>query len=227
MQGSKKWGFVWWSTGDDAGRSVRAFFDVAGCSDYVVYDEEGKEYPKRYRSKTHDQGIPKELEGYPVISNARNPYAKAASYFLDVSLGEYRGRGERGKGEELGDIKEWITELVNYDKGIRHWDKWSRIGVNPTYYIRVESLEKDIKNIPLIIENAEALEEALELHIRKDGYNERHEWLEYPEMKWQREYDENGQFMWQHFYDQELADIVYESWEPAFALQGYDKDSWK
>ena len=46
-------------------------------------------------------------------------------------------------------------------------------------------------------------------------------------MKWQREYDENGQFMWRHFYDQELADIVYEKWEPAFTLQGFDKDSWK
>jgi hypothetical protein len=101
--------------------------------------------------------------------------------------------------------------------------------VNPTYYIRVESLEEDIKNIPLIIKNSkpEALETALDNNIKKDSYNERYQWLEYPEMKWQREYDENGQFMWRHFYDQELADIVYEKWEPAFTLQGFDKDSWK
>ena len=219
MQGSEKWGFVWWAIGDNAGRSVRAFFDYAGCPDFKVYLAN---YEGSWRC--HNQGVPKGREGFPVISNARNPYARAVSYFLDISRESYR----KGEGE-IEDIKKWIINLVTHNIGFRYWNEWLQMETYPTYYIRVDSLEKDIKNIPLIIKNSkpEALESALDNNIRKDNYNERYQWLEHPEMKWQREYDENGQFMWRHFYDQELADIVYEKWEPAFTLQGFDKDSWK
>ena len=219
MQGSKKWGFIWWATGDDAGRSVRKFLEIAGCPDFRVYGEEDSN-----AHRTHAQGIPEELKGFPIISNCRNPYAKAVAFFLDVSLERYAS----GEGE-LGDMKKWITKCVGHDEVHAHWKEWDKIGTYPTYYIRVESLEEDIKNIPLIIKNAEpeALETALDNYIRKDHFNERRYWLEYPEVKWQKEYDENGQFMWKHFYDQELADTVYEKWEPAFVLQGFDKESWK
>lgn len=219
MQGSKEWGFIWWATGDDAGRSVRRFFDDAGCHDFKVYISGFED-----KWRCHDQGVPKELKEFPVISNARNPYARAVSYFLDISLQRYQDEKR-----EIENIKKWIINLVTHDMGYRYWNEWSQIETHPTYYIRVDSLEKDIKNIPLIVKNSKpkALETALDNNIRKDAYNERKYWLEYPEMKWQREYDENGQFMWRHFYDQELADIVYEKWEPAFTLQGFDKDSWK
>ena len=81
MQGSENWGFVWGAMGDNAGRSVRQFFETAGCSDFKVYiDGHENGY------KCHDQGVPKELEGYPIISNTRNPYSKAISFFLDNSL---------------------------------------------------------------------------------------------------------------------------------------------
>jgi len=231
MQGSKKWGFVWWCVGDNAGRSVREFLKDAGCDDFYVYNEEGEIMMKGENPviRTHNQGIPKGFEGYPIISNARNPYAQAASYFLDISLQDYIDTKV-----ELGDIKKWITQLVDqnsgfYDLDFAYWNAWSKIGANPDYYIRVENLEEDIKNIPLIISNTttEDLEESLNINIRYDNFNERDKWLEYPEMKWQREYDKDGKFMWQHFYDQELADTVYNSWGEAFILMGYDKDSWK
>ena len=89
--GSEAWKFVWWAAGDNGGRSTWDFLRIAGCPDLKAYDSVvykeavGASWNDYYWSnmRSHTQGIPPELKGYPVISNTRNPYAKTISNFAD------------------------------------------------------------------------------------------------------------------------------------------------
>ena len=246
--GSEAWKFIWWAAGDNAGRSTWDFFKIAGCSDLKAYDHVayrdnvGASWNDYYwsRMRSHTQGVPPELKGCPVISNARNPYAKVISNFADRNLEHYTATGKDYN------LKEWVYETygaeneftdvdrfrwVEWGLGtIPHQYKWDEAQPRehaiiplplPTYHLRVEHLEEDIMKIPEIINNAEPekLNEAMGRAFKQDAYHERHRRIV--------EYNSDGTLNWEIHMDQELADFIYEGTKPGFELCGYDKDSWK
>ena len=244
MNGSKKWGFIWWSTGNIAGRSTCSFLIEAGCDDFTDYEKGGW--------RTHKQGVPKELENCPIISSARNPYDRALGVAQTHSKDRYRaGKGEMTFEELRIAVKAVVSNKRWNDDAF--WMQFPLLDAYPTYYIRVENMEEDILSIPCIVNNADpfALETALEKNIRRNAYKSSEmkrfqpdTWLDNDkqpikyfkdgtkmpdnyEMKIKQVYRKNGNRLWEPYFDQELADFVYEKWEDGFTLMGYDRDSWK
>ena len=218
MNGSKKWGFVWWAVGDNAGRSTGSFLRTAGCPDLKVYTarEDG-----RIPWRTHDQGVPEELEGCPIISNARNPYAKAVSECADNNEDYFT---ETGKDLIF---EEWVVEQFEHSNASEHmqsfgkepWVEWEKVGY-PNYHLRVEHLVEDMGKIKPIVDNAkkEDYNKAIKEHFETDIYVETRRMIGYKE---------NGLLDWERFYNQKLADYVYDQVGRCFELTGYEKDSWK
>ena len=75
MNGSEEWGFNWWSVGACASRSVSAFFQAV-CPDFVAYNLMIERPPVFREGFRHEQVVPPELKGFPIITNCRNPYSK-------------------------------------------------------------------------------------------------------------------------------------------------------
>tara|TARA_R100000458_G_C8244961_1_gene223119 strand:+ start:356 stop:1102 length:747 start_codon:yes stop_codon:yes gene_type:complete len=244
--GSESWGIIWWASGDNGGRSTHDFFKKAGCVDFKSYDtvpyrtNVGASWNDYYWSniRSHTQGVPPELKGCPVISNARNPYAKVISNFADRNLEHYRKTGE-----DL-DMKPWIYETykdgfndvdrfpwVEWGPGTTpHEYKWDEARPTshaeiplpfPTYHLRVEHLVEDIMKIPEVVNNADPdkLLYAIESSFNYDAYHERHRRIVF--------YNEDGTLDWEGHMDQELADFIYEGTKLGFDLCGYERDSWK
>lgn len=244
--GSESWGFIWWAAGDNAGRSTHDFIKYAGCPDLKSYDtvpyrrNVGASWNDYYWShiRSHTQGVPPELKGCPIISNARNPYAKVISNFADRNLEHYNQTGE-----DL-DMKSWIFDT--YKDGFNDVDRfpWVEWGPGttphqynwdearptehaivplpyPTYHLRVEHLQEDIMKIPEIVNNArpEDLENAINKCFKQDAYHERHRRIVF--------YNDDGTLNWEEHMDQELADFIYNGTKEGFEICGYDKESWK
>ncbi len=243
--GSKEWKFIWWASGDNAGRSTHDFFKRAGCSDLRAYDkiaydpELGVSWSDYYWTyiRSHTQGIPSELKGCPVISNARNPYAKVISNFADYNMEHYNITGRDYN------LKEWIFNHYKdgfNDKQRFPWLEWGP-GTTPhkyywnetmpvehaviplpfpTYHLRIEHLEEDIMKIPEITNNADPkqLKEAIDVCFKVDQYFENRRILDY---------NKDGTLNWEKHMDQELADFIYDGTKKGFELCGYDRDSWK
>jgi hypothetical protein len=234
MNGSKKWGFVWWATGNNAGRSTCAFLIDAGCDDLYAYSEEGEVLYIEYKDggktpvwRNHAQGVPKGFEEYPVISNTRNPYDRAYWQVQTQNQQIYEKEGrEMSDGERRSSLKAIVEEERGNDDSF--WKQFPLLNVYPNHYIRVESLEEDIKSIDCIMNNADPVkvEESFKANIRTNFFKESEVKI-YAGLTHFQEYRENGNRLWEHFYDQELADLVYENWGDAFTMMGYDRDSWK
>ena len=240
MQGSKKWGFVWWATGNNAGRAVRGFLGDVGCDDFYVYNNEGeieqriKDGKKIYGWRTHKQGVPKGFNKPIIISNARNPYDRATWGLLSVhNVNFYKKHGRELNYGEMKNILEKFLKstsptVPNIWNDCCFWKQFPILNLYPDYYIRVENLEEDIKKIDCIMDNADpsTLEEAFNVHVRNNRYR-RGEKIKFDLPERKVEYNEDGTREWRKFYNQELADLVYEHWEDGFTLMGYDRDSWK
>ena len=207
MNGSHKCGFIWWGTAGCASRSTSVFLTNCGCNDLLNIPENFQVCVNG--SHTHSQGIPEGYEDYPIICNMRNPYSKCVSSYLDIL-----------KGEPDLTFKDFIIDLIHEDK--KMWDvdhyyinEWEKIGRRPDYFIRMEHMEEDLRNIPML-PKGDKFEEALS-NIRENRFKNENPHDEYV-----------GNFQkYQKYYDQEIADMVYDNHKEYFELGGYDKDSWK
>lgn len=146
---------------------------------------------------------------YYFISNIRNPYSRLVSIFFLFCNNNNR---------DTDNFPIWVTKnlkegLINVPAyQIRLESLYSNEIRYPDYYVRIENLEEDIRNLWFVKENMSLdLEKIIQDTIISNQYL-----LEFGDRK-----------PWQEFYDEELANYVYSFLEKDFLLFGYDKNSWK
>ena len=101
--------------------------------------------------------------------------------------------------------KVWKDQLYFHKYLIEH---------EPNYYIRTESIEKDLMNIPEFKNNRT---KEIDISIQNNIKSNKH-----------KEIDTfNNKEDWRDFYNQEIADLIYSELKEQFDMFGYDKDSWK
>ncbi len=92
--------------------------------------------------------------------------------------------------------------------------QWKKIGREPDYIIRMEHMDEDVRNIPVLM-SLPQVDKGLEYisENRFKGENPKDEYI--------------GNIQhYQKYYNQELADLVYNNLKEYFDYFGYDKDSW-
>lgn len=140
---------------------------------------------------------------YDLISNVRNPYSRLLSIYEIFCI---------HKKIQPNNFKSWV--LGNHDKRLYQidlYDTFSELNRIPTRFIRTEFLLEDLNELPFIKnEKSEEFQSILYENILNNHY--RSEVFTEP---------------WQTYYDEELADAVYNSLKKDFDLFGYDKNSWK
>lgn len=212
MNASEKYKFIWWGTAGCGSRTVSSFFRSVGVGDLYNYVEGF--YDGRGRSFTHSHGFPEGKEDWDVVCNVRNPYSLLVSSYLDI----YTERKEHGI--ELKFI-DFLKNDFFYDENMRSDDPfflnvWKKLHKEPEYIIHMEDMERDLRNLPYF-EHDEKFEMAIDNIIKKNNYKNGSPYDEY-----------EGQFQkFKRFYNQEIADIVYDNMKEYFIKFGYDKDSWK
>jgi len=163
---------------------------------------------------THAQGIPDGLEQLPIICNTRNPYSRAVSAFLDET------NNNKDALEYGYSFDKWLREI--YFKDGRYPEsfdefymgQWKKIGREPDYIIRMEHMDEDVRKIPVLM-SLPQVDKGLEYisENRFKGENPKDEYI--------------GNIQhYQKYYNQELADLVYNNLKEYFDYFGYDKDSW-
>jgi hypothetical protein len=151
-----------------------------------------------------------EYMDYYLIANVRNPYSRL------VSLYNHAIETEQINNRVMFDL--WVKKKVPHEV-----DDPSNIPTQmfislmkafknkmPDHFVRFESLEEDLKKISFIKENFnDKLKYIFDNHIHYNGY---------------KSIDPRS---WQSFYNEELAQFVYDYLKEDFILLNYDKDSWK
>lgn len=147
-----------------------------------------------------------------VVVCCRNPYGRAISFWLlrnktenltslSLSFEEYlRSKNEYFSISE-GEIFEPITTLNKHPQ-------------MPQYIIRFENIYDDLMNIPFVQENQNVLSRTL-ISIK------------YEPRRYKAQYTEDITQAYSSFYNQELADIVWNEKQYEFEYWGYSRDSWK
>ena len=214
MNVSKKYKFILWATAGCGSRSCATAITKAGVDD-LVNTIENYHFPVT-GPFTHQQGVPKGFENYPIISLTRNPYSRIVSAFLD----EKRQFLEENPTFDYS-FEYWLKEVYFVDNRFPSSqsdffvEEWDQLGFKPKYFIRMENMETDLKSIDIFSE-LNFSDDALSV-VRQNNYANENEYDEYV-----------GNFQkYQRFYNQENADLVYSYLKHYFDLFGYDKDSWK
>lgn len=214
MNASKTRKFIWWSHGANATRSTAGFFrDI--FSDFYNYHP-GEDLKG---SPSHEFDIPKGCEDFVIVSNVRNPFTLSVSSFKDI-LEQYVNEGK-----DLPNFEEWVYSLDKIKASMSDDIRWSVVNRMPDYFIRMESLEEDLVNLPFVqswlsedTNNNVILENALNNHIRLNCYINENPYDKY----------KDGFQDIRGLYTQEIADKVIELFNPVyFEKIGYDIDSWK
>jgi hypothetical protein len=145
---------------------------------------------------------------WDLIVNVRNPYSAYVSAYHTVTHSKTQT------------FKEYL-DLGNQDhmqgKFMDHWDVGSalkRYNLIPNKIVRYENLQEDILSLDFIKCNLLNLESLIDK--LKEG-----------KKPWREHYSEIANQPYHTFYNQELADIVWERKKYSFELLGYDRDSWK
>jgi hypothetical protein len=196
--------YIWWSTGGAATRSVSNLLER-----HFSMNHKGEG-----GAPTHNCGIPEGKEDYDIILNIRNPYSWIISSFCDQSIFEYNK-----KGEHL-DFDEYVRSRNGYDHNVAISDRWEDLDRGPNYFIKMEDILGSIEKIPCL----KVDDDGYELTCVNQGMHKNDSTQKY------REYDKKGvRSDWKKYYNQELADIIYNNpkMRIMFELGAYDKDSWK
>ena len=168
----------------------------------------------------HEIAMPREKgkDDYDLYVNIRNPYSRMTSLHSHWHFFE---------GHHTKDLnyKEWLefvfSDPINNptsdffqgkpNKNYWHtrcYDALKAMPMGPKYYVRYEFLETDLKSLPIVKDNIDKLSEVFNKYIKVNKFK-------------------SNRPSWKTYYDQEIADYVYEKLEKDFKLFNYHKDSWK
>lgn len=159
----------------------------------------------------HSFFLPKERSDYMLISNIRNPYSRMVSLFFLYSLHKknfdfiFKNWCEYA----LSDSKFDNDYQLRYDITMR------RAGRNFDRFIKVENYDKDLEKLEFIDLTKPEIQDVWQNVILKNGYTHEFKMIQTEERK-----------SWFDFYDEEIANLVYEKLEEQFNLFGYNKNSW-
>jgi hypothetical protein len=167
-------------------------------------------------SHTHEYGVPKEYADYKIIVQTRNPYSREVSNWHLACFKEQKN--------ELiieHDFEHWVMSNQNTVK-----EETVRI-YKPSYYIRYEHLDQDIKNIPFVDINDPIVNRDYTSNILANQY--KYEGVDDPRGDIRRDNKDSRYADWRSYYkyNNRLADLVYEKYKDQFDLFNYEKDSWK
>ena len=159
---------------------------------------------------SHNFNVPKDKVDYQIIVNIRNPYSRLVSLYKINCIWAQKEFTIEG-------FKLWIKDVLD-DSKIKHnmstvyLDQLiNSLPKKPDVFVKIESLERDLKKLWFIKDNLELLSSDFELQIDNNRYI--------------NEYREH--IPWQNFYNQELADFVHQKTQKQFEMFNYEKDSWK
>ena len=96
---------------------------------------------------------------------------------------------------------------------------------NPSFLIKYENLENDIKKLPFIDFNDSKVLNSFNGSVLKNFYL--NEGLEKPAGSLTRSKEDTRYALWQTYYNANLANIIYEKFALEFEMFKYDKNSWK
>ena len=147
-------------------------------------------------------------DSWDLVLNTRNPYSMYVSHFFHT----YQ---ENNSSFELF-LKNKFPE--SYHRRIETiWDvgiTLKKLDIKPKKIIRLENFIDDLLSLDFIKDNLDYLGDPIEfLRLGKTPH--------------QTNYPDICKNPYSSFYNQELADIVWERKKYSFELLGYDRDSWK
>jgi hypothetical protein len=160
----------------------------------------------------HSLMLPPERFDYQLISNVRNPYTRMVSLFslYSVHKNNFQLNFENWCEYVINDEQFEVGYQLRYDLIIksvnRDFDK----------FIRIENYSEDLKTLNFIDHSKPEIKEVWENSILKNAYTFEFEKIKTEEKK-----------VWQDFYNQKTADLVFTKLEQQFNFFGYDKNSWK
>jgi len=223
--------FIWWAAPRCASRQTAVilgpfkfwqYYPDAPEREGLLYNYfEDPDNPNAHNHSpfTHWASIPTDIDtsDYDLIINVRNPYSWVVSCWHAEFNDLHSNPGAEAKSFE-DFIKQrpeewWTNQEDNTDL------QMVKFGRTPKYLIRFENLIESVLTLPFVAEKKDHILvqnwiEQTENVSKNLLYRETYR----PELKW-KDYKE--------YYNQELADIVYEKKQNYFKVFGYDRDSWK
>ena len=210
MNVSTKVKYIWWASMRCGSRSVS---EIMKCYDFINY-ETGQDV--RYYSFSHSCDVPAEYLNYKIVMQIRNPYSRALSFWHLYSWKDVNN--------ELV-IKNSFEDYVNNDGMITDHYELPAKQFKPAYFIRYENLNEDILNVPFVDMKQEETALWYKDCILKNPY--KNEGIEAPVGALARDSKDERYADWRKYFNQDIADIVYEKCKEQFTLFNYNKDSWK
>jgi hypothetical protein len=215
MNVSQKVGVIIWATAGCGSRSCTTALVKAGMDD-MLNVVENFVFPVT-GPFTHQQGIPKGFEKFPIICLTRNPYSRIVSAFLDEKR-QYLEKEPTFDYSFDYFLKNIYLIEHRYPNSQADFfvEEWEKLNVRPNYFIKMEKMEEDLQNCEYL-KNLKFTDDIFDDSIRKNNY------------AFENEYDEyEGNFQkYQKYYTQELADFVCSKIGHYFDIFGYSKESWK
>lgn len=165
-------------------------------------------------SAGHDVINYEDKKEYDIIFNIRSPYPRIVSLFKIFCFHHNTYNTDFNLWLQM--VTDDIHRQANFGYNIHLDDIMKKIHKPPTYFVKVEYLEDDLKKIPLIKNNLSFLNDIFENEIRRNGYS----------FEFSR-YSEKMNFPWQSYYNQKTADLVFTATENQFEIFNYNRDFWK
>lgn len=200
-------------------RSFNKILDLFDFDTYFICDGEITFF-KNGTMHNHVNSLMKNHLEYKMLISCRNPYAIYASLFRLHSVKDRRILSTFNLKREFD---EYLKELIFVDQ-----DEWLITKENTVkdlinrpvnYRIRLENLWETLMSVPFIANSEHVNNGNLEklLSNKTGNYKEMDHFKHIPNFFPER---------FQDYYNQDLADIVYENFTPLFKLMDYSKDSW-
>jgi hypothetical protein len=224
---------TWWATPHAASRSTSAFLHRVDTivvlstrtGEPVVQEDLNVNY-------IHSYGYfePHLNKNYFLFCSIRNPYGRFCSWWRQNSI--------FGKYETLISYSEYVTRHQQYTR--EHMNNFNiifnilktstRCKKMPDQYLRQECLTEDIKKLPFVNLSNPVVNEALQQHIINNNTSLLEKKMVFNKTvanKFNNPDRINLIRPWKEYYDEELANLVYEFFKEDFKYFGYSKDSWK
>lgn len=213
MNVSHKYKLIWFAPPRVATRALSEILCHYDFFDATI----GKHANIKSFPHTHTCKVPEGLEHYDIILQTRNPYSRIVSSWhlqcfnspdniqliVDISFNDYI----LNKKWNYGD---------HYEKGLIK---------PPKYIVKYEKLVEDTLKLDFVDFNNPEIKQAFNRFIANNGYTNEGPHNQTGALP--RDNKNTNYANWRSFYTEELAEIVYQTYQNQFTIFGYEKDSWK